>query len=248
MRVADGERTCSSRATQALALGPGGTVLMRGTLEAVLRGMPLRRDLPADRFPTTTPLRGGQSGVPSREPALEREKGRERNDPRGTRSARLHEAVPALGDGKSINGGKDPQAKIQEFRRLPEQPRSQEQNSSKRNDDVSPLLPEIQMPDPCHDRERGRPHTVPGFLAVVHLFGVRGDREEQPETPSPSFPPLSCHASPLAPQVLRTVRTSFTCPSTFTLRKIAFMIPSGPITNVLRSIPQYFFPYMFFFA
>ena len=44
----------------------------------------------------------------------------------------------------------------------------------------------------------------------------------------------------------RAANTSVTCPPTLTLRKIAFNLPVWSITNVLRSMPQYFLPYIFF--
>jgi hypothetical protein len=44
----------------------------------------------------------------------------------------------------------------------------------------------------------------------------------------------------------KAVKTSSTCPSTLTFLNTALRLPLGSMTNVLRSIPQYFFPYMFF--
>src|SRR5205823_1119653 len=41
-------------------------------------------------------------------------------------------------------------------------------------------------------------------------------------------------------------RKVLTCSSGFTLRKIAEIRPSPSMTNVLRSAPMYFFPYMLF--
>ena len=40
--------------------------------------------------------------------------------------------------------------------------------------------------------------------------------------------------------------TSSTWLSTLTLRKIAFNLPAWSMTKVLRSMPQYFLPYIFF--
>jgi hypothetical protein len=59
--------------------------------------------------------------------------------------------------------------------------------------------------------------------------------------------PLPAHFfSILENYAFRAANTSVTWPPTLTLRKIAFNLPAWSITNVLRSMPQYFLPYMFF--
>ena len=40
--------------------------------------------------------------------------------------------------------------------------------------------------------------------------------------------------------------SSAVCSAGFTLRRMAVISPSAPITNVVRSAPMYFFPYMLF--
>jgi len=55
MRVADWESVAWSRRTQALALGPGGTVRMKGTLRIERLGEMEEERLPAGRLATIMP-------------------------------------------------------------------------------------------------------------------------------------------------------------------------------------------------
>ncbi len=69
--------------------------------------------------------------------------------------------------------------------------------------------------------------------------------KKEPPT-RPAFKPAIAEADSLNPcrasNQERAWRTSCSWPSTFTFLKTFLIFPSLPITNVDRSVPQYFFP------
>ncbi len=91
------------------------------------------------------------------------------------------------------------------------------------------LFPDIEVSEAWHDRQRSGAAGMGGFFKRIHI-GQGGSRLA------------------LRPQhyAFSAASTSSTWPGTFTFRNKALTRPVASITTVLRSIPQYFRPYMLF--